>query len=189
MWENSRGDRIADIGCAYRPHVHMGISRANPGSLVVGIDIREDVLRSARIPNGLVADGLRLPIQSHSMDAVVLSEIIEHVEDQKRLLSEAGRVLVDGGSLVLTTPNLYSLTRVLRWAFRGEVREPKEHKRLLDPHSLRRMLEETGFKLVDLETRIIRIPIGQGIIINFQLPLMGNLGHNLCILAEKKLED
>ncbi len=48
----------------------------------------------------------------NSFDCIVCFQLIEHVEDDKRLLTEIYRVLRPGGKLYLTTPNLeMTLTR------------------------------------------------------------------------------
>ena len=72
----------------------------------------DDYIRKRPYPNGISVDhGIDLneplPYQSESYDAVVSTEVIEHVESHRRFVSEAARVLKPGGVLVLTTPNLY----------------------------------------------------------------------------------
>jgi len=56
-------------------------------------------------------DGLRR-FPDNSFDTVICFQVIEHVEEDQRLLSEIKRLLKPGGSLLLTTPNrATSLTR------------------------------------------------------------------------------
>ncbi len=47
-----------------------------------------------------------LPLGAGSVDVVVMSELIEHLVDPDGALEEAHRVLVPGGHLLLSTPNL-----------------------------------------------------------------------------------
>lgn len=47
---------------------------------------------------------LALPFESHAFDVVIMSHVLEHVPDDRALLSEAHRVLVSGGHLVLMVP-------------------------------------------------------------------------------------
>ena len=49
-----------------------------------------------------------LPWPENTFDCVVCCEVIEHIVDTDRLLSELKRVLKPGGVLVLSTPNLAS---------------------------------------------------------------------------------
>jgi SAM-dependent methyltransferase len=46
-----------------------------------------------------------IPFPDHSFDAVVCADVIEHVRDEVRTLTELRRVLVPGGILIITTPH------------------------------------------------------------------------------------
>ena len=50
----------------------------------------------------------RLPFEDATFECVVAGEIIEHVPNPDELLREVRRVLVPGGTLILSTPNLVS---------------------------------------------------------------------------------
>lgn len=57
----------------------------------------------------------RFPCDDERYDTVLACEIIEHLlHDPMFMLLEINRVLVDGGTLVLTTPNVASFTAVAR---------------------------------------------------------------------------
>jgi len=77
----------------------------------VGVDIRADKLRfmRPRVKRGAAlvqADGMALPFADAVFDAVISSEIIEHIPDENgRHIDECLRVLKPGGILVLGTPD------------------------------------------------------------------------------------
>jgi SAM-dependent methyltransferase len=77
---------------------------------VAGLDWSTTALRAARGRGLVVArasvDPPGLPLASGSVDIVVMSELIEHLVDTDAALAEARRVLVAGGHLLLSTPNL-----------------------------------------------------------------------------------
>lgn len=50
-------------------------------------------------------EGERLPYDDESFDHVVSMQVIEHIEDDVGFVREAHRVLKDGGSCWITTPN------------------------------------------------------------------------------------
>ncbi len=55
------------------------------------------------------ADVAQLPFLDGSFDAVICSEVLEHVPDPRPALSEAHRVLRSGGKLLACTPFLYRI--------------------------------------------------------------------------------
>lgn len=60
-----------------------------------------------------------LPYDDNSFDIVVAAELIEHLLDQTKFLSECNRVLKPGGSLVVSTPNILSLKSRLQYFSSG----------------------------------------------------------------------
>lgn len=78
---------------------------------VVALDVKEEVLEAARRKYGSATcsfqpyDGKNIPFESDSFDSCVLFQVIEHVEDDKSLISEVHKVLRKEGVLILTTPN------------------------------------------------------------------------------------
>lgn len=56
-----------------------------------------------------VGDLYDIPLQSNSVDAVVLREVIEHIKEPERAVLEIKRVLKSSGRIILTTPNYTSL--------------------------------------------------------------------------------
>ncbi len=55
----------------------------------------------------LLVDGEHLPIESGSVDAVVCTEVLEHLASPRAALSESFRILKQGGSLYASIPFLY----------------------------------------------------------------------------------
>lgn len=102
----------ADVGCGDGVMLYK-LSRKN--SRVVGVDYSAEGLAMAKreLEKRGVKDGIRfiqsscydMPLREASMDYVVATELIEHLEDAPSLLSEVRRVLRPGGMFVCTTPN------------------------------------------------------------------------------------
>lgn len=63
-----------------------------------------------------------LPFKDRSFDAVNLTEVIEHIENQPQLIREIARVLKDRGEVVISTPNVLNVLSRLRFLFTGFVR-------------------------------------------------------------------
>lgn len=108
------GRRVLDLGSGEG----FGASiLAGSATHVVGIDVDERTVEHSKLNYGganlefHVGSALDLStFEDGSFGAVVAFEIIEHVQDQERVLDEVARVLGDDGILVVSTPDrrLYS---------------------------------------------------------------------------------
>ncbi len=109
------GQRVLDFGC-YDGYI---VRRMRSGAKIqgIGMDISHRAAALAKYAgrrdglDGLefiVAEGANLPFPDKSFDVIICSEILEHVPDLDRVLSEIGRVLVKGGRLYATMPNSLS---------------------------------------------------------------------------------
>ena len=107
--------RILDVGCG---HGWTLAGLKDLGADLVGIDTDPEVLASARATYPFLeiveSPGGPLPFPDGSFDAVICSDVIEHVGDENKapLLREIHRVLEPGGTLVLTAPH----AGILSWA-------------------------------------------------------------------------
>lgn len=97
--EAIRGD-VLDCGCGNAPFVQ--VYGANADHLVL-------VDRAAGLPflDARVDLDRGLPFRGASFDAVLLSDVLEHVPRPSDLLEELHRVLRPGGRLLLSVPFLY----------------------------------------------------------------------------------
>lgn len=55
----------------------------------------------------VLADAHALPVRSGSVDMVLMSEVLEHLEAPQHALEEAVRALKPGGTLIVTVPFVY----------------------------------------------------------------------------------
>jgi 2-polyprenyl-3-methyl-5-hydroxy-6-metoxy-1,4-benzoquinol methylase len=140
------GDRALDLGCGEGAFT-AELSRL--GAVAVGVDVAAAAVRRAQVRHPGLEFGLTpidgpLPFPDQSFDVVWCSEVIEHVADTARWLSELRRVLIPAGRLLLSTP---SHGRV-RLALGGIERfsDPLgEHLHLYSRRSLTQLLHEFGF--------------------------------------------
>ncbi len=141
--------RVLDAGCGAGPGLRY---LASCGHRAVGIDLVEYPLRVAHdmTPESPLAQSdlnEGLAFRANSFDVILLSEVIEHVQEPDRVLHELYRVLVANGVLVLTTPNLWD-TRRFYYPLLGRVwsgyADPT-HVHLFDPAKMERALRAAGF--------------------------------------------
>lgn len=96
-----------------------------------------DIAPQANIPN-LTIQSIenKTPFDSEAFDGVVLNEVLEHLWHDVSALNEIHRILNKNGILVITVPYLSNSQDV-----------PEFHVRVHSPRTIRRLLENCGFKL------------------------------------------
>lgn len=98
------GLRVLDVGAGSGTFTNRLSAK---GFDVTSTDVTDEALEvlCARVSGTVVrADATSLPFPAESFDAVVLAEVLEHVEDDAGALSEAARVLRPRGVLGITVP-------------------------------------------------------------------------------------
>lgn len=152
----SPGDRVLDAGCGAGRHVCEAFRIK--GVKVVGIDLNwEDLCKTAttlylmHLENGngqercLIsqADVVCLPFRDGVFDAVICSEVLEHIPDGRQAVAELVRVLRPGGKLVVSVPRY--LPERICWALSEAYHnEPGGHIRIYKKRELQTLLEATG---------------------------------------------
>jgi SAM-dependent methyltransferase len=127
------GARVLDAGAGaapYRPlfaHCEY-VTQDWPGTVHEGA-------RGADV----IADLHDLPVEDAVFDAVLCTEVLEHVAEPARVLDELARVLRPGGSVLITVPFVGGLHE-----------EPHDHYRYTS-HGLRGLLGRAGFTGIDVE--------------------------------------
>jgi SAM-dependent methyltransferase len=102
------GLRVIDIGCN---NGHGTAIIAERCASIIGVDVSRAAIREALLQHSaantefLEVDGSGLPFESSSFDLATGFQVIEHVDDVPRFLTEINRVLKHGGRALFTTPN------------------------------------------------------------------------------------
>jgi ubiquinone/menaquinone biosynthesis C-methylase UbiE len=156
------GDVLLDVGCGFGRHAYEAAKR---GARVVAFDYAEAELKEVRNTFGAMAtagevggdslagtvqgDASRLPFSDASFDRIIAAEVLEHVPDDERALSELARVLRPDGVMVVTVPAW--LPERVCWRLSDEYHAPYVpggHVRIYRPGQLRHQLRAAGVEPV-----------------------------------------
>ncbi len=143
-WRDLRGElagasgTVLDVGCGaqvYRPLLP-------PQVVYRGIDTRDAADRFGyKVPDTYYFEGDDWQVADASIDLVLCTEVLEHIEAPLPFLSKIGRCLRPGGKLLLTVPF------AARWHF-----IPYDYWRYT-PSSLRMLLVDAGFSDIRVTAR------------------------------------
>ena len=134
-----KGGKVLDYGCAEMPYRNLLPEHCE----YLGADLPGNP--DANIEIG--SDGV-LAVADASVDLVLSSQVLEHVEDPGRYLAECWRVLKPGGTFLLSTHGLMTYHRdpVDYWRWTGE--------------GLQKTVQDSGFQIVTFQGVMGLAPTG-----------------------------
>lgn len=149
--------RLLELGSGFG-YLTYALRRA--GHSCTGVDVSATAVAAARAHFGdyyQVADLTQLAASNSRADVVIATEVIEHLADPKRFLSQAAALLEPGGALILTTPNRRIYPAQHAW----DTDPPPIHLWWFSSTSLRWLAWELGLSLsfVDFSAFYRRRPV------------------------------
>ena len=126
-----------------------------------GVDLDEDSVKAAsayldRVICGDATEVLATLPEAY-FDCMVCNDFLEHLADPGIFLKNAARVMVSGGVLVASVPNVRSWSNILEllvhkdWKYKDSGILDKTHLRFFTLKSFRRFLQENGQEILLLE--------------------------------------
>ncbi|MBK8759892.1 MAG: class I SAM-dependent methyltransferase [Sulfuritalea sp.] len=200
-----KGQTWLDVGCGERPY-----SALFAAASYIGLDVQASGRPSAMKRADVTYDGKRFPIAKGSVDGVVCTQVLEHVDQPERFVLELARVLHDGGWLVFSAP--------LFWQ---EHEVPYDFCRFTS-YGMQALFERSGFDVIEIRKssgaiealaqgasvyafenlqlpvpgfgRLITLAVCgpiqlAGVLLQWMLPDRGDLYLDLVILARRRSED
>lgn len=163
------GDKVLDVGCGDGFFLYL-ISTLPIKLSLVGFDNDKKILTIARknlahkrlrLVNG---DATAMPFAENSFNQVIMTEVLEHVQNERKSVSEVYRVLKPNGILVLTVPgyNFPFLWDPLNWILQNIFGTHisgtnffagiwARHLRLYKRENLKKLIKNEGFKIEAIE--------------------------------------
>jgi ubiquinone/menaquinone biosynthesis C-methylase UbiE len=153
------GHRVLDLGCGRGRHTHALYSQDRPVH-VTGLDLSEtDVMATAdgffdlppppaskdRSGTLVAGDAHHLPFASDRFDAVICSEVLEHVGHPDAVIREIDRITKPGGRVALSVPR-YWPERICWKLSEGYRNTPGGHVRIFRHDQLHAAARRAGLR-------------------------------------------
>ncbi len=152
--------RVLDVGCG-RGEFTSEIKKARPQLAMYGCDIDANLLnylkKHFKKEKIIITqcDAHDLPYTNETFDAVLMFDVLEHLNDPERSLSEISRVLKSGGVFHLVVPceaGLHTLDGWIKKLFGKNLKEvPIGHIQQLTLEEVKEKIEKAGFKVKKIE--------------------------------------
>jgi len=140
----------------------------------------------------------RFPFKDSSFECVLFSEVIEHLANPVNCLFEINRVMKKGGTLILTTPNLYAVGKILKFLggygvtekdlFGNFIQEFTHgypgHIKEYSPYGINHLLTNSGFRIRKIHFEYYQFKKENRIVIPFYI-LFPFLRSYQVVIAEK----
>lgn len=142
-------DTVLDVGCGLGGNLRFCAEMA---SRVIGIDIDPEKVQATQkmlLETGcqnfevIEGDGNPLPLPSESIDKIICTEVIEHVDDPMVTLRELMRVGKPGALYLLSVPGQRS-EELIKSVAPAYWFEKPNHIRILSADDFKRLVEDTG---------------------------------------------
>jgi len=176
---------IVDVGCAYGPFL---AAARDTGWPCFGIDVSSDAVSYVRKVLKLPAACLPLErlergrVPGARIDAITLWYVIEHLNDLDGALRRLAGLLDPGAVLAFSTPNGRGISsRSSKRSFLDA--SPPDHRTILAPRGLRRLLARYGFRLAAIRVTGHHPERFPGLV--GRLARRGTVGHATVLAASR----
>ncbi len=151
------GDSILDLGCGEGRHI-LGAYQLLENNRLVGVDLSFKDISTAKqrfaeyfeSENKLQqcifiqADGTTLPFPEQVFDHVICSEVLEHIHDYQKMLTEISRILKPGGTLTVSVPRAWP-EKICWWLSREYYNVEGGHVRIFNANELCRAIQSMRY--------------------------------------------
>jgi ubiquinone/menaquinone biosynthesis C-methylase UbiE len=130
------GKEMLNIGCG----TGLLTERFSRFGFVASMDFSPDALNFCaqnRLDSSVQADGVSLPFHDQSFDVCLAFDVLEHIKDDRRAVSEIMRVLKPGGAALITVPAFQWL-----WSKWDELGHFRRYTRA----EIKTLLDQAGFE-------------------------------------------
>ena len=156
--DNPQKGRLLDIGCSSGL---FAAESARQGWLVSGIDpaVWAIAIAQKRIPDArfLATSIENAQFPDNTFDVITLWDVLEHIDQPKDLLQRSTAWLSKDGCIYLNLPNINSFTARLLGKYWPMLL--REHLWYFSPLTIARLLNETGYSVLDIRPNKVRFSL------------------------------
>ncbi len=125
---------MLDVGCGEKPYEKM----ASPYVHVhIGVDHEESLHDKSNVD--LHGTAYQIPIEDNSVDSILCTDVLEHLEEPLLAIAESYRVLKEGGYAIYTVPLFWHVHEAPRDFYR------------YTKFGLKYLFEKNGFEVVEID--------------------------------------
>lgn len=132
-----KNSKILDAGCA--SGILISFLKEKGITNVYGIDNSKEAIKMCKktLKNVFLMDASKTRFKKESFDIIIASDILEHIENEEKTLSEWHRILKPDGTLILFVPAFNFL-----WSVHDKI---NNHQRRYNMMQLRESLDKNRF--------------------------------------------
>lgn len=180
-----KGRSVLDCGCSGEDEekeiIHSRISALS--RRCVGVEIDKTKAMEMQEKGFDVRHGDVHSINlGEKFEVVYAGELLEHLQNPGLFLENMKRHLNENGVLVVTTPNFYFSSMLLRLLFKRDIQINSGHVCWFDVKTLNNMLERNGFQ----PERIMYYQSSPRILANLLAKLNHRMARGIIVVASKK---
>lgn len=163
-------EKVLDCGCGEGLYL-LAINETSQDAEIYGFDIdsasieiaKKHLAKSTNV-DFRIGNICNMPYPDNFFDKICCSEVLEHVEDDKKALKELRRILKPSGRLVITVPNLNfpflwdPINKIAEIFFKTHITKGffagiwNMHLRLYDINEITELVKTAGFEIIKVKT-------------------------------------
>lgn len=143
---------VLDVGCIGQDFHYSNIEWLhnkikNISKKLVGVDINKESIYELKKKQYIIYHKNELKDLRMKFDVIVISDVIEHVENPVQLLNHYSHFLKKMGKMIVTTPNPFSLRQTFNILLGNDISVNEEHTMWIDPRTFLEILNRTHLSL------------------------------------------
>lgn len=159
--EREKPIRVLEVGCGMGSTLGK-IKYLYPNAQVYGVELVEPVAQLAKTNFAIISgdvEQMELPYDEQSFDYIICADVLEHLHNPEKILSELRRYLKIGGCILASIPNLMNAEVVYEllkgnFTYRDSGILDKTHLHFFTLNEIQRMFIKNGFSVEKIGTMV-----------------------------------